>query len=425
MLVKLTTLNHGSAATKIALIVLGVLGCEEVKFTAKSWTYKMGEHFHSTFAEDLNDNRIPEVPVEYAGEVGLVRTSSIELALNQSTPAIGPIMWMGITPSNTLLLADRFSGEAHEFNLNDGHHLRGIGRRGKGPGEYGRVRTMAMDSKGEIYIHDATYAQLLRYSRHGVYRNEKMHWPGSADLLIDRNDGLLLLERKYGEFLQIRRILGLNGKVVYTLPLFNKKDRLISSFLVRPAQVCYNSHSDRLYFLEANGYMVKEIDAGMGKVVRKFGTLVPSYSVSSLEKQPPPPFRFLPEKYHDLRSGSNPMETSEIINQISVANSMTLIGNRFLLVSHRFPYSTNDWTLYDLDSMHSSPAIKAYSLDRPAYQSLNGTNEDSLGVVSKFSTIDGRISSRQNQIYVYKPPPIEIAESSNGKVETYVLSLKQ
>ena len=112
-----------------------------------------------------------------------------------------------------------------------------------------------------------------------------------------------------------------------------------------------------------------------------------------------------------------------IIGQISMANSMTLIEDRYLLVSHTSD-SPNDWTLYDLAPSEPSAVIKAYALNGSAYKSLNGTRYDSQGAVTIESSIDGRISSWQNRLYIYKPVLEERAESSNGTVEIYGLSFK-
>ena len=59
-----------------------------------------------------------------------------------------------------------------------------------------------------------------------------------------------------------------------------------------------------------------------------------------------------------------------------------------------------------------------------AYKSLNGTRYDSQGAVAVASSIDGRISSWKNRLYIYKPVSEERAESSNGTVEIYELSFE-
>ena len=283
--------NNGSIFIKTALIAWVMVGCDEVKLGVTYVRGFISGYVHSAFVEDLDEKQILQVPVEYAGDVGVDLKRTVELAFDEETPGIGEIEWMGITPDHSLLLTDQVSGEAHEFSLNDGRHIRSFGRRGKGPGEYGSATAMAMDSTGDIYTQDKTYGQLLHYNRQGQYLDDKMRWIANVGLLVDRDDALLLLEENYGGFLQIRKIRGLNGKVEYTLSLFRKKDRFISSFLSPPALVCYNATLDRVYYLEANNYMVKEIDAATGKILRQFGALVPRYDISTIEKQPPD-FRF-------------------------------------------------------------------------------------------------------------------------------------
>ena len=100
--------------------------------------------------EQLDESSIPKVPVEYVGEMGLELKRTVELAFDEAVPGIGRIGWMGITPDSSLLLTDLISRRAHEFSLNDGQYIRSFGRTGKGPGEYGSSRAMAMDSKGDV-----------------------------------------------------------------------------------------------------------------------------------------------------------------------------------------------------------------------------------------------------------------------------------
>lgn len=103
---------------------------------------------------------------------------------------------------------------------------------------------------------------------------------------------------------------------------------------------------------------------------------------------------------------------------------MTWIEDRYLLVSHKGAgfQAVNNWTLYHVGSSEPSAVIKAYSLDRSAYNALNGVKYDSWGKAIRLSSIDGRISSFQHRLYVYKPPSEETAERSNGRVEICALS---
>ncbi len=416
--------NNASLFVGTILIAWMIAGCGEVKSVAAYLWSQLSEYYHIAQLEDLEEASIPQVQVEYAGEIGLELRRTVELVFDKEAPGIGEIGWMGITPDSSLLLTDRVSLEAHEFSLNDGRYIRSFGRKGKGPGEYGRADAMAMDSKGSIYIQDGIYGQLLHYDRQGQYLDHRMRWISGVGLLVNREDEFLLMEKKYGRFVQIRRITGLSGEVKYTLPLFSKKEQIVTCFIHDPAQLSYNATSNHLYYLETNDYMVKEIDASTGEILRRLGILVPSYSALSLEKQASPNFVFLPKKYHDLGCGSlRPQELFSVMDEISLATSMELLEDRYLLISHSSPdvRSVNVWTLYDLNPLEPSAVIEAYSLNGAAYQSLNGIKKNSQGAVIQTSNIGGRIASWKNQLYVYKPPSVDMAEISNGMVEMYGL----
>ncbi len=420
-------MRNRSLFVGILLVAWVITGCDDVNSIASHLKAQVDQYYHIARTEEWDEESIPQSPVEYAGEVGLELKSTVELVFDKETPGIGEIGWMGITPDSSLLLTDRVSREAHEFSLKDGRYIRSFGRQGTGPGEYGNAKSMVLDSKGSIYIQDGIHSQLLHYNRQGQYLGHRMHWLSGVDLLINREAELLLMEKKFGLFMQIRRITDLNGEVKYTLPLFSKKEKIITCFIRDPAQLCYNATSDHLYYLEINDYMVKEINASTGDVVRRFGTLVPSYNALNLEKQASANFAFLPEKYHDLDCGSlDRGELSSLISGIGQATSMVLLEDRYLLVSHSLPdvSSINVWTLYDLTPLESSKMIKAYSLNSVAYQSLNGTEKNSQGDVIRARGMDGRITSWQNQIYVYKPPSVEQADISNGVVEVYELAME-
>ena len=411
------TFNNVLPFFRAMLITWAIAGYGEVKSVAAQ--------------EQLDESSIPQMPVEYAGEMGLELKRTVELVFDEAAPGIGQIDWIGITPDSSLLLTDQISRRAHEFSLSDGRYIRSFGRTGKGPGEYGGAKAMAMDSKGDVYIMDPIYGQLLHYNRQGQYLDDKMNWIGCSSLLIDRDDALIVMERHGGSIMQIKRITGLNrGRgVEYTIPLSSKADQIISCRLSNPAQLCYNTTQNLLYYLEANDYMVKEIDVSTGDILRQFGALVPSYNVFTLDKQQPPDFKFLPKEYHGLDCGSIGRDDFfPIMSGINRATSMVLVEDRYLLISHTSPersWSPNEWTLYDLVPSASSELIEAYSLNGAAYQSLAGIKKDSQRTVIKASRIDGRITSWENQIYVYKPPPIEAAAESNGIMDIYALSVKR
>ena len=355
---------------------------------------------------ELNEGSIPETPVEYAGKIGLEFKGKFELAFDEDTPGIGMVRWIGITSEGSLLITDDVARQAHEFSLDDGHYIRSFGRKGSGPGEYMSANNMAVDSQGRVYLLDSTRGQILRYDRQGRYL-DKTRFIQGRQVLTGRNGELFFLRTNPWKIMELQRRDPATWAVLDRTPLSTAKHSFISYRMGSFVKLCYSATLHHLYYLGSNDYLVKEINAETGEVIRQFG-------------QRPEGFVSLPKRYHGLGRGSlkdmRELRMSEVLN-------MTLIQDRYLLISHLFP-NTNDWTLYDLASSEPSGVIKAYSLDASAYKSLNGTRYDSQGAVTTESSIDNRISSWQNRLYIFKPVLEERAESSNGTVEVYELSFE-
>ena len=301
--------NKASLFFGIMLLAWVMVGCDEVKLGVTYVRGFISGYVHSAFVEDLDEKRIPQVPVEYAGEVGVDLKRTVELVFDDETPGIGRIEWMGITPDNALLLTDQVSGEAHEFSLNDGRHIRSFGRRGKGPGEYGQCPGRWLWTPRVIFISRIKRTgQLLHYNRQGQYLDDKMRWIANADLLVDRDDALLLLEKNYGGLLQIRKIRGLNGKVEYTLPLFRRKDRFISSYSC-PLRLWYATMPRWITCIiwRPITTMVKEIDAAeRAKYCDNLVLLCRAMTSLLLRSSHHQTLDFYQKKYHNLSPGSDP-----------------------------------------------------------------------------------------------------------------------
>ena len=119
----------------------------------------------------LDEDAIPEVPVEYRGEIGLELQGAIELAFDEATPGIGTINRMVFTPDQSFIFSDGISREVHEFNLEDGRYIRSFGRRGRGPGEYGAASDVWISPDNHVYVYDTLSGRILCYNRQGTYLN--------------------------------------------------------------------------------------------------------------------------------------------------------------------------------------------------------------------------------------------------------------
>ena len=354
--------------------------------------------------EQLDESSIPQVPVEYAGQVELVQYDQLDLALDEETPGIGRVYWMGFSPEGTLFLTDGVGHKALEFSLKEGRYIRSFGRRGKGPGEYYSARNMAVDPQGQVYIIDPTGGQIIRYNRQGEYldRTTSLRTPRvktgiGGELFVLKVNSLKILE--------MQNVDPETYEVLYRTPLSTDKQRFISYRMSSIAHLCYNATLHRLYYLGPNDYLVKEIDAETGTIVRQFG-------------HRPEGFVPLPESYHNIGEGSlqdmRELEMSELA-------SMVLVQNRYLYVCYVHPGSAafanrTKGIIYDLKA---PDPIRAYAFKFPS----GGTPLPGGGVA--YTSPGDAIAAWQDRLYLWKPPLAEAAETSNGTVEIYELSFKK
>ena len=351
----------------------------------KEWyaSFRLGE---------VDEARIPETPVEHVGEVGLNFLGTVELAFDEDTPGIGRVYWMGFSPEGTLLLTDVVSMEAHEFSSTDGQYIRAFGRKGQGPGEYGFARNMAVDPQSRVYLLDFVWGRILRYDRQGQYLNQMRSFHTSR-ILTGRGGEVFVLKSNQMKIMELQRLDPETWEVVYRTPLSTDKQRFITRRMPLFSQICYSNKTHRLYFLGPNDYLVKEINAETGEVVRQFG-------------HRPKGFVPLPTRYHGITRGTR-KDRDEL--EMTHLKSMTLIQDRYLMVSHESPYPTR-WVIYDLTL---STGIEAYDFNSAAKERLEALH---AGIPWN------SIAAWQDRLYIWTEPSPEVAETANGTVETYELS---
>ncbi len=310
--------NNASLFVGTILIAWMIAGCGEVKSVAAYLWSQLSEYYHIAQLEDLEEASIPQVQVEYAGEIGLELKRTVELIFDENTPGIGRVNWIGITPDSSLLLTDGTAQQAHEFNLRDGSYIRPFGRKGRGPGEYTYAENMTVDPKGQIYLFDGH--QVLRYDRQGHYL-DMAEFIGGSRVLAGRDGELFFLGVNMGNIMELQRRDPVTWEMVYRIPLSTERQSFVSRRMRGIAQVCYSTALHRLYYLGPNDYMVKEIDATTGEITRQFG-------------RRPKEFVPLPESYHDIGRGS--FEDMQQL-QISTIGSMTLLKDQYLVISYDYP----------------------------------------------------------------------------------------
>lgn len=344
---------------------------------------------------ELDEANIPKVSIVYAGEVGLELRRKVEVTLDETTPSIGSVGWMAITPDSTILLTDKVGGRAHEFSIVDGDYIRSLGRIGSGPGEYRSADFVVQDRKERVYITDRVSAQILRYERHGRYL-DRTRFLGGCLVRTGRRDELFSLRVNRGSIVELERRDAQTWMVLHRTPLSSQKQGFISSYMRNLVMMCYNSTLNRLYYLGPNDYRIKEIDAESNAIIREFG-------------MEPGGYRSLPEKYHGVRWRTDE-ERRHLLLEMTCLRSMTLVQDRYLIVSHiTLALANISWVVYDLGS---EDGIRAYTFDHAASRHLASFGYNAIPIASK-----------GNYLYLWRAPSTEFAEKSNGVLEILALTI--
>lgn len=371
------------------LVALLVLAIGSIAKPAEAGLWGEVKEWYTSFQlGEVDEANIPQVPVEYVGDVGLNYVDNIELDFGEAAPGIGLIYSMSLSPEGTLLIADMVGKQALEFSLTDGQYIRSFGRTGQGPGEYGSAFQITIDTQGRVYVLDAIFGQILRYDRQGHYLDKT---PSGKDkrLLTGRGDEVFLLQTNPMHILEVQRLEPATWERIYRTPVSTDNQRFISFRLGFGAHLCYSPARHRLYYLGPNDSLVKEINADTGEVTRQFGMR-------------PEGFVPLPRRYHSIWRGS--LADMEELRMTTVS-SMTLIEDQYLFVSQGHPGTfAGSWVLYDLTA---SAGIEVYSFDEPGLEYLKPF---------------GKIAAWRDRLYIWRKPATEVAETSNGTVEIYELS---
>ncbi len=345
---------------------------------------------------ELDQASVTHASVDLAGEAGLLLVRKVEMAIDEETPGIGSVGWMAITRDSTIVLTDRVGGRAHEFSAVNGDYIRLFGRIGSGPGEYRSADFVALDRKDHVYITDRVSAQILRYERNGKYL-DRTRFLGGCQVLTGRRDELFSLRVNRRSIVELERRDAQTWMVLHRTPLSSQKQGFISSYMRNLVMMCYNSTLNRMYYLGPNDYRIKVIDAETNAVIREFG-------------MEPGGYRPLPEKYHGVRRRTDE-ERRHLLVEMTCLRSMTLVQDRYLVVSHlTLALASISWVVYDLGS---EDGIRAYTFDHAASRHL-----------ASFGYNATPIASTGSYLYLWRAPSTEVAETSNGTVEIFALSIR-
>ncbi len=357
---------------------------------------------------------IPQVPVEYVGQVDLVLKGKVELAYDEDTPGIGNVGWMGFSPEGTLLLSDAVGRQAFEFSIADGQYIRSIGKYGPGPGEYGFPTNMAIDPQGYLYILDKGLGYLHRYDRQGQFLDRSPHFSKGARIVTGR-DGAVYLARSVrtpsGYIIELQRLepaTSAKYEPIYRTPLSTNQPSFISQKMSGYTRLAYSPTRHQLYYMGTNDYKVTVIDPETGRLIHQFGY--------QLEK-----YRPLPERYYNFEVKTTE-EISELDREMSSVLSMVLVQDQYIFVTYLHPSVFDDlannalkWEgiVYDLKTPNQ---IKAYAFEE-AIQSYPDPTDSSIVRFHRF--IGNELTHWNGRLYSYQSPLPGREKDSNGTVVIY------
>ena len=288
--------------------------------------------------EGLEEHTIPEAAVEQRGEAFIELQETVQLSFDDEVPGVGNVYWMGISPEGTLLLTDSVGKQALEFDLGSGSFIRTFGGFGEGPGEYRDPKIMAVDAGGHVYLIADSF--LYKYDRGGSYI-DRATYTGASTIIADALGGIHSLGVNRGGIMELQKRDPATLDVLLRSPVTTKAGSLLARRMFLMYLMCASRKAHRLYCLGPNDYLIKEIDAATGQVIRQFGQR--------------------PEGFYELPHGISPSDMQDL--HISQARSMTLLSDRFLIVSWflseaSFVNKSWTWKIFDL---RESDAIGIYS----------------------------------------------------------------
>lgn len=138
----------------------------------------------------------------------------------------------------------------------DGKFIKAWGKRGSGPGEFGGLHGLALDSQGRLFIADRTNSRVHVYTPDGKFIASWEQFGRPSALVIDKDDNLYVSESQ-GELVP-------NPRVKRGIRIGSVKDGKVTAFIPDPRSTVQGLAVDRqgnLYGVE-NGNFHSETEHG-------------------------------------------------------------------------------------------------------------------------------------------------------------------
>lgn len=308
-------------------------------------------------------------------------------------PTIGSVGGI-IVSDNSFIVVDNVKNEIYKYD-SSGKYLKTIGKKGEDLGEYLKpmAHAIAVDQSENILVYDAGSGKLNLYNKEGKFisdLNSDLRLGYFDKFLLDKGDHLLQLTQDKNGIAFLRKFNGHNLKNIFEVKLSNREIDSIIIHMSLYSGFVYNKFLDRIYYIVPIGYMINEIDAETGDIIRKFG-------------KKPSNYRPLNKKYHELGFLKNPSEMVSIMNRTTfLFAGFFLLNDQYLLLGY-----ANDgdvkatWIIFDINNIN-----KPISFEKKSEEILSYNTRRLCAV-------------RDDLLYTYSEPIEEEFEESNGYIEEY------
>ena len=107
-----------------------------------------------------------------------------------------------VAPNGDIFVADGHGadtgGRIVKFSK-DGKFVKAWGRKGSGPGEFGGLHAIALDSRGRVFVGDRTNSRIQIFDQDGKFLGEWKQFGRPSGIFIDRDDTLYVADSQSDE----------------------------------------------------------------------------------------------------------------------------------------------------------------------------------------------------------------------------------
>src|SRR5213594_2082069 len=102
-----------------------------------------------------------------------------------------------VAPNGDIFVADGHGGETNarivKFSK-DGKFIKAWGKKGTGPGEFGGLHAIALDSRGRVFVGDRTNSRIQIFDQDGKFLEEWKQFGRPSGIFIDANDTIYVAD---------------------------------------------------------------------------------------------------------------------------------------------------------------------------------------------------------------------------------------